>query len=416
MSATGLIEQEGALVGALRRVCAGLRGEAFDFRWEGDEEIKRQREAIRRAEEAEEDERYARIEDAAMEEARAEAEAEFQAETERITILRAAEAVQVEIRAKAQAEEDARLAVIAAAEEEAARIAELAEEEERRRLAAIAKAAEDAAIIATASFNAAITTPAPTPTASTIHSSLLASLPPLDQLITQSNGILHDADTPMDDPTLSIHDAALIDNGSGGPNGVAEGGDILIVVDGVDGEGGEGGGEGDDEEDDEPATRRRSGRVASRQLPSHRSGSASESEFEEQTQPLPSAINYELPQRPLPIPRPVRPKRIATEMLPEYATRLVDPEVFVRSLFVSEMAVGVPVSIQGGPPGSTEVDLLSPNEQEVMVHDCLTSALSYSSYHLPLTLRVVQGSTSLLGGFAGVSLKVVGNSRWCIRR
>ena len=382
MSATGLIEQEGALVGALRRVCAGLRGEAFDFRWEGDEEIKRQREQVRRAEDAEEDERYARLEDAAMEEARAEAEAEFQAETERITLLRAAEAVQQEIRAREQAEEDARLAVIAAAEAEAARIAELAAEEVRQRLAAEAKAAEDAAALAESVTTVAATlagSSAAASTSSTINSSLLASLPPLDQLITQSNGILHDADITMDEPTLSIHDAARIDHGSVEPNGE---GDILIVVDGVtEAEGGE----GDDEEDDEPATRRRSGRVASRQLPSHRSGSASESEFEEHTQPLLPQSMPQLPQRPLPIPRPVRPKRIAIEQLPEYATRLVDPEVFVRSLFVSEGAVGVPVSIQGGPPGSTEVDLLSPNEQEVMVHDCLTYALHTTSCVLLLT-------------------------------
>ena len=373
MSATGLIEQEGALVGALRRVCAGLRGEAFDFRWEGDEEIKRQREQVRRAEDAEEDEQYARIEDVAMEEARIEAEAEFQAETERITILRAAEAVQQEIRAREQADEDTRLAVIAAAEAEATRIAQLAAEEEQRQIEVAAKAAEDAAALA-AEAAATASAVLDTAAASTIHSSLLASLPPLDQLITQSNGILHDAGTTMDDPTLSIQDAALTGNANGPPN--LDGGDILIVVDGVaDAEGGE----GDDEEDDEPATRRRSGRVASRTLPSHPSGSASESEFEDHTQPLlPPQISQQLPERPLPIPRPVRPKRVPIEQLPEYATRLVDPEVFVRSLFVSEGAVGVPVSIQGGPPGSTEVDLLSPNEQEVMVHDCLTSVFSYS--------------------------------------
>lgn len=63
-----------------------------------------------------------------------------------------------------------------------------------------------------------------------------------------------------------------------------------------------------------------------------------------------------------------RPLRVVEEDLPEYARRMVDPEVYVRSLFVSPESVEM-----AGPPGSAPVtEMISPNEQEVMLHDCLT--------------------------------------------
>lgn len=56
-SATSLIEQEAELVGALTKVCRGLRGEGFDWRWEGDDERRRERDETRRKAQDEEERR-----------------------------------------------------------------------------------------------------------------------------------------------------------------------------------------------------------------------------------------------------------------------------------------------------------------------------------------------------------------------
>lgn len=52
-SATALIEQEAELVNALTKVCRGLRGEGFEWRWDGDEERKKVRDEERKKEEEE---------------------------------------------------------------------------------------------------------------------------------------------------------------------------------------------------------------------------------------------------------------------------------------------------------------------------------------------------------------------------
>ncbi|GAA5924397.1 uncharacterized protein JCM15063_005630 [Sporobolomyces koalae] len=54
-STTRLIEQEGELVSALRRVCTGLTGEGYEWRWHGDDERERERRARREAREQEQE-------------------------------------------------------------------------------------------------------------------------------------------------------------------------------------------------------------------------------------------------------------------------------------------------------------------------------------------------------------------------
>lgn len=72
---------------------------------------------------------------------------------------------------------------------------------------------------------------------------------------------------------------------------------------------------------------------------------------------------------------------VPEEPLPEYAARLVDPETFVRSRFVTEGGEGVEMERmaqgpQGGLVGTGQMERLTPNEQEVLLHDCLTFVLS----------------------------------------
>ncbi|GAA5895035.1 uncharacterized protein JCM6883_002295 [Sporobolomyces salmoneus] len=93
-STTSLIEQEGELVGSLKKVCAGLRGEGFEWRWKGDDrkEIERaERKETREKERAEErkrlreEERARRIKlrEERQEEERMRAEREREEELER---------------------------------------------------------------------------------------------------------------------------------------------------------------------------------------------------------------------------------------------------------------------------------------------------------------------------------------------
>jgi len=65
---------------------------------------------------------------------------------------------------------------------------------------------------------------------------------------------------------------------------------------------------------------------------------------------------------------------VPIEDLPEYASRLVDPESYVRSLFVSDKEVELEKCVSGpnGISGTGIMESLSSNEQEALVHDCLT--------------------------------------------
>lgn len=70
---------------------------------------------------------------------------------------------------------------------------------------------------------------------------------------------------------------------------------------------------------------------------------------------------------------------ISIEDLPEYAHRLIDPESYVKTLFVSEGPVemeklSTTTTVPGQAPGGTggDKEMLSCNEQEALVHDCLT--------------------------------------------
>jgi hypothetical protein len=361
MSATGLIEQEGALIGSLRRVCAGLRGEGFEFRWEGDEEVKREREREEERELLEMD-RWRRAETIRME---------------------AADKV-------AKEEEEKRLA------EELEAEAALAVERAKLVAEAEDQTMEDSSSVPVETTPA---TTAPLESTSSIPAPVIEESTDAPVVSTEAASLVEgvdaagDGDTTMeniDAPSLvvEVEGDAVVENNVETPAVAEEVAkiEVLPVVEGevlpVEGEetkvngdqmvdvaeeAGEGEliGEGEEGHDSEEPTRRRSGRVASRagDPTRARSGSTSTESDEPIAAPLgtrfePSLMNGT--------------GGVADEEMPEYAKRMVDPEVFVRSLFVTEGVVGVPISIQGGPPGSTDVDLLSPNEQEVMVHDCLT--------------------------------------------
>ncbi|GAA5986439.1 hypothetical protein JCM5350_003387 [Sporobolomyces pararoseus] len=60
---------------------------------------------------------------------------------------------------------------------------------------------------------------------------------------------------------------------------------------------------------------------------------------------------------------------IPEEDIPEYAHRLIDPERYVKQLFVTDGPVELEKSLGTGVGG---VETLSPNEQEALVHGCLT--------------------------------------------
>lgn len=320
MSATGLIEQEGALIGNLRRVCAGLRGEGFEWRWEGDEA----RELARKRERAEEE--------------REEDEQERKREHERDEIRRRRELSEQRREDEARAEQQRR--DDEAAELERARLAHEAQ------LAAAAEAARLAEAEAAAAAEA--------------------------------------TNTDADADTLPEANGAVTSNGieppvpNGTANGV-EGGDVegdsLLVTGALPPlpaelpplPNGDGGMLGDDlgfDSLDEPLTRRRSGRVASRAHEPRQRSSSTSSSSSESSEPLARGGPSTVQRQPG--------SRVPLEELPEYAKRLVDPEIYVRSLFVSKDPVQLPVQQLNGP---ATLEFLSPNEQEVMVHDCLTCVL-----------------------------------------
>jgi hypothetical protein len=373
MSATGLIEQEGPLIGSLRRVCSGLRGEGFEWRWEGDEERKAERAKEVEEEQAEEEQEQRERE--RLEYERRLKEMEREREMERLEEIKRAEEAAIE-----QAELE-RLEAIEKEVEEARR----KEEEQREKEAAARQAAEDAEA---AALIAAITSsqppvvseqvdvlpPLPTTESDQIDPSLsidpapvLAPLP--DLLVPVTNGTTDTTDDIAVDASAVAEPVIEVE-------GVPETNEMDVDTAAevaVDGEAAptEGGDE-DGEFADEPAARRRSGRVALRANEPRARSSSTSSSSSEHLQSRREEGGASTSQQQLPHIPNLTPARVPDEEMPEYAKRLVDPEVYVRSLFVSAEPVEMPIALQGGPPGSTATDLLSPNEQEVMVHDCLT--------------------------------------------
>jgi len=65
---------------------------------------------------------------------------------------------------------------------------------------------------------------------------------------------------------------------------------------------------------------------------------------------------------------------ISTEDIPEYASRLIDPETYVKNLFVSQDNEFIQLEKPGG-----QVETLSQNEQEMLVHDCLADLTRFLS-------------------------------------
>ncbi|GAA5937904.1 hypothetical protein JCM3775_002392 [Rhodotorula graminis] len=91
---------------------------------------------------------------------------------------------------------------------------------------------------------------------------------------------------------------------------------------------------------------------------------------------------------------------VEEEELPEYAARLVDPEVFVRGLFVSEGDVEMERVVPGpggGMVGTGQMETLTPNEQEVLLHDCLTDLHRFLADTLEYRSRLLEIRDGTLG-------------------
>ncbi|KAL8291942.1 hypothetical protein RQP46_002200 [Phenoliferia psychrophenolica] len=356
MSATGLIEQEGALIGNLRRVCAGLRGEGYEWRWDGDEERMRQRKQERAVEEAEE------------------LELERKREAEREEIRR-----QREIEDQRR-EDDAR--------KERERVEEEAAEAERQRIAQeeeLAAAAEAAALADAAAAEAAIANES---TAADANGAVDAPAAngaddPAAEPASTTNGVTSngvEAEVEADgDTTMSVPTGALPPlpaelpplpsiNGGDAATGATLGEELAF------------------DPLDEPLTRRRSGRVASRAHEPRQRSSSTSSSSSESSEPLARGGPSTVQRQPG--------SRIPLEELPEYAKRLVDPEIYVRSLFVSKEPVQLPVQQINGP---ATLEFLSPNEQEVMVHDCLTDLHRFLADSLEYRSRLAEIRDGVLG-------------------
>ncbi|GAA5921406.1 hypothetical protein JCM1841_005806 [Sporobolomyces salmonicolor] len=161
---------------------------------------------------------------------------------------------------------------------------------------------------------------------------------------------------------------------------------------------------GNNPEEDEPSLRRRSGRVASRAtVPHTRSRNSSPegggdylSGSEDEALGVDSSEDEPLARR---AEGGGKRKRVAEEDLPEYAARLVDPELYVRSLFVSEGQVELEKCVQGpqGLVGTGQMESLSPNEQEALMHDCLTDLHRFLADTLEYRARLGEIRDGVLG-------------------
>lgn len=374
LSATGLIEQEAPLIGALSRVCAGLRGEGYEWRWKGDKERKDSRDKERK-QEADHQKEKAELLEREQEASAAE------------TAAREEEAN----KAHAEAEAAARTTNGAAAPELIVAGSPVAERVSDAQPDAMevdsvptaVQATTDPSVPPATAVNglSAESTPAGEASPAPPTSDVSAPVPGGGAVPEASNGANQDGASsapvgstlpplpPLPLPPVSTSTEALPNGVPPVTNGDTPAEPVLLaaapepaeaagVEADVNGDGADGEGEGEQEAEPEEAPRRSGRRVASRLPdPTHlRESSESGSDSEETVQPR----------------RQVRRgPAVADEELPEYARRLVDPEVYVRSLFVSEENVEMPTPAVPGMVAAG-VDILSPNEQEVMVHDCLT--------------------------------------------
>lgn len=333
MSATGLIEQEGPLIGSLGRVCAGLRGEGFEWRWKGDELVDEGEKEGQRGSRTSSRRRGKRdrVPVSAVEEEKVEEEVELQNKKQKTT----APPLQPQEPIDAVTEE---------------------------------------------------TTPLPTPdlpplpsttTSTEEQPAIKPESPPLPSTLPTTSALDAGTNTDADDvqallpklPDLPLPPTEVEGEGEGEEE---EKMDVDAPI-----YGGEGVGEEEPSEEEQAASlRRRSGRVASR---SNTAGVNQRNRSRSQSSTSSGGESG------LPLSGAGRGRRrggeydSATgdndeeddeeeeEVLPKYASRLVDPEVYVRSLFVSRDNVELDVGGGGG-----GMDRLSPNEQEVLVHDCLT--------------------------------------------
>ncbi|GAA6005332.1 hypothetical protein JCM10207_002941 [Rhodosporidiobolus poonsookiae] len=508
MSTTGLIEQEAELVAALTGVCRGLRGEGFEWRWDGDEARKRAQEEQAAADEAErlrkaderDRERAARREAQMKRREEADARHAAEAEVEAEEQERQAMGVDRQLEAQGAAQETP----LPAPEGDSVKL-----EQETPVLqppAAPAVPAEPVAVpgISTAT-PAATETPAPSEAQAEAPAAAAASAEPAQAPAAGGDVEMTDAqpaaptadasaptgeaqpapthpaapsaaDTPAADvPAIAITDdsasAAPAVNGEptptpapaadgaspalpAGENGTpaatpsapGANGDALAVPsteptpapaggdESLDAAGaGTGAGTGTGtasaeatpfppgEGDDEP-TRRRSGRVATRgtgavplrhtrsrqSSPEEEYTSGGEDEFDAAygaggagSDEGEDACGAGGARRGVPV---------QEEPLPEYAQRLVDPEVFVRGLFVTEGgaegegAGGGTVEMErmaqgphGGLVGTGQMETLTANEQEVLLHDCLTDLHRFLADTLEYRARLGEIRDGVLG-------------------
>ncbi|GAA5971431.1 hypothetical protein JCM11641_008349 [Rhodosporidiobolus odoratus] len=473
MSTTGLIEQEAELVGALTKVCRGLRGEGFEYRWEGDEDRKKERQE--QAKKEEEDRDKEAVEQEEQDQARVAEEegkvAEAAAGEQRGTAMEVdgqadasgsglppsdnVDAVKVEqetpilsaptVPAPADAalplarndapSTDAPAAPPAVPQRDSTStnnpptpLATGPPSSAQNGDVAMGEAAVDAHPL-----SAAEGTPAALPlvdglppVASTSAStdSLPAisvtdastaltgsSAPSTDSLAVQpapstSVPAPHAASNgeplpplPSGEPSTSLQESAVDTLVAHAGNGISASADASQHSRSIEATPAL---TGDGEGSEEPA-RRRSGRVATRGAGAGGSGTIRHTRSR-QSSPEEDYVSGEEDEefsgegeeeR-----RGGRGQYVPEEELPEYATRMVDPEVFVRGLFVSEGNVEMERMAQGphgALMGTGQMEVLTPNEQEVLLHDCLTDLHRFLADTLEYRSRLGEIRDGVLG-------------------
>ncbi|BGP37037.1 hypothetical protein JCM10449v2_000941 [Rhodotorula kratochvilovae] len=476
-SATSLIEQEAELVGALSKVCRGLRGEGFDWRWEGDEERRREREELREREAIEREERERRALEARREEEDKQAALEEAAAAEVQAQAQATQGMDVDAAAKEPSpavagaapvpEEDVKLEqatpVLSAqtapgavanpvavpglsasatpapatgdiaaqpAEPSAAPAAEGAPQDVEMQEAGAAPpvpaTAEgtpaaptaDAPPAATGAADApsASATPAPNGAAAASPAPAAGDVPVIAVIPAGAEGETPVPATPAANGapaaaqgTAAAEQAVPAAAAGAGPSAEAplalEGSAAPADLDARSAEATPA-----PSLSEEP--RRRSGRVARGGAAGAVAGrhtrsrqSSPEEGYTDEEDELAgggggdgaSSVDEPLSGRGG---AGTRGAMVEEEELPEYAARLIDPEVFVRGLFVSEGEVGMERVVPGpggGMVGTGQMETLTPNEQEVLLHDCLTDLHRFLADTLEYRSRLVEIRDGTLG-------------------
>ncbi|SGY70152.1 BQ5605_C004g03111 [Microbotryum silenes-dioicae] len=421
MSAMGLIEQEGPLIGSLGRVCAGLRGEGFDFRYHGDDTLSKRsdQERVQRQDkerlakeqkklEAEEKKRAQEAQEREvkrLEEEKQRKETEEREANERVEVDEKKRVEQQEAD-KRKAEEDRRQA-----QDEATRfdVQQADQERDAERKAEQVEMAnmQDAATVQTekeipaTAVNDTVAASEAAPAAAVVETVADAEVP------TEQAAAANAPSVAAETETKAAADAMEVDEA--GPSlPVVDLGALPLLPD----MNGAAPSEADDaamaaalaaEDDEGTATRRRSGRVANRPQPQN------VAEFGEEEDPIAeepitsasaktngatSAIDLEGS-----IEEPTPEDKSMVEELPEYVQRLVDPELYVRSLFVSLESVEMPITRPGlpGQPAVTSMEMVSPNDQEVLLHDCLTDLHRFLADSLEYRDRLSEIRDGVLG-------------------